>query len=397
MVEGVREILRLVRERGDRALGELTRRYDGADLEGRLEVPPEELEAAEAEIAPELAAALEAAATRLRELHARQLPEGWTAERDGVRFGEVVRPLRSVGCYVPGGRAAYPSTVLMTAVPARVAGVDRVVLCTPPAPDGSVPAPVLHAARLAGVDAVYRVGGAQAVAALAYGTASVPAVDKVVGPGNVWVTAAKREVAGVVGIDSLAGPTELVLVADEVADPPAVAVDLVAQAEHDPAARAFLVTWDDRLAEAVTERLPGEVDASPRRDVVREALAGAEVVLTGGEPQAAEVVDALAPEHLQVVTADPRGFLRRVRSFGAAFLGPHAPVSLGDYGVGSNHVLPTMATARFASGLRAADFVTVSSVVEAREGGLDGVAAQVVALALAEGLPGHARAVEVRR
>src|SRR5581483_2381273 len=348
VLEGARAILERVRAEGDRALVELTQRYDGVDVSGRIRVSDEEIAAAEREVPEDLRRAIERMADRLRRVHERQIPRSWEEEADGVRFGEVVHPVAAVGGYVPGGRASYPSTVLMTAIPARVAGVERVVVCSPPAADGSVPASVRYAAGVARVDALYRIGGAQAIAALAFGTESVPPVSKIVGPGNVWVTAAKREVTGIVGIDGLAGPTELVVVADRTANPRHLAADLVAQAEHDPLARAFLVTWEEDLAPAVLAELEH----------------GA-LVLVEGEQRAAEAVDRLAPEHLQVVTEDPRAFLARVRSFGAAFLGPFTPVTLGDYGVGSNHVLPTMGTARFASGLRAADLVTVSYVLEA--------------------------------
>jgi histidinol dehydrogenase len=285
----------------------------------------------------------------------------------------------------------------MTVVPARVAGVERVVLCTPPRADGSVPDEVLYAAIVAGADAVYRVGGAHAIAALAHGTESIRRVDKIVGPGNVWVTAAKREVSGIVGIDGLAGPTELVIVADRTADPSLLAVDLVAQAEHDPRATTTLVALERDLVDAVVAAAGEEAERSPRREVVEQSMAATRAVVAPDLKAAAEVVDRLAPEHLQVVVADPRSFLETVRSFGAAFLGPATPVSFGDYGVGSNHVLPTMGTARFASGLRAADFVTVSSFVQASEEGLRALGPQVEAVAGAEGLPGHARASKLRR
>ncbi|HXJ62111.1 MAG TPA: histidinol dehydrogenase [Actinomycetota bacterium] len=397
VVEGARAIVERVRAEGDAALVDLTRRFDGVDLGGRIAVSDEELAAAEGELSPDLRAALEAMRERLAALHARQVPGEWWDERDGVRFGETVRPVAAAGAYVPGGRAAYPSTVLMTAVPAKVAGVGRVVLCTPPAEDGSVPAAVRFAASIAGVDAVYRIGGAQAIAALAFGTESVEAVDVVVGPGNVWVTAAKRELAGVVGIDGLAGPTELVVVADGTADPAVLSVDLVAQAEHDPLARVVLVTLDAGLPARVERALRDEVGASPRREIVELSLAGSVAVVAADEDEAAALADRVAPEHLQIVTVDPRRVLDRCTSYGAAFLGPLTPVAFGDYGVGSNHVLPTMATARFSSGLRAADFVRVSSVVEATEHGLERHADEVEAVATAEGLPGHARTVEVRR
>jgi histidinol dehydrogenase len=397
VTDAVRAIVERVRTEGDAALIELTRRFDGADLSDGVAVPPEDLEAAAGELPAPLRDALDAMRARLEDLHARQVPGEWWDERDGVRFGETVRPVGAAGGYVPGGRAAYPSTVLMTAVPAAVAGVGRVVLCTPPAADGAVPAAVRYAAAIAGVDAVYRIGGAQAVAAMAFGTESVPAVDVIVGPGNAWVTAAKREVAGVVGIDGLAGPTELVVVADGTADPAVLSADLVAQAEHDPLARVVLVTLDATLPDRVEPALRAEVASSPRREIVETSLRGSVAVVAAGEEEAARVVDRVAPEHLQIVTADPRATLERCSSYGAAFLGPLTPVAFGDYGVGSNHVLPTMATARFGSGLRAADFVRVSSVVEASANGLTAHADEVEAVARAEGLPGHARAVEARR
>ncbi|HEV3475322.1 MAG TPA: histidinol dehydrogenase [Actinomycetota bacterium] len=390
----VRSICERVRRDGDAALVALTRELDGADVDD-LAIPAEEVDGAE--VPAPLAEAIDRMAARLRELHGHQLPLEWQETADGVTYGEVVRPLASVGCYVPGGRASYPSTVLMTAVPAGVAGVGRVALCTPPDADGSVPAAVLRAAKAAGVEEVYRIGGAQAIAALAYGTESIPPVDKIVGPGNAWVTAAKRQVSGVVGIDALAGPTELVVVAGAVADPVMLASDLVAQSEHDPAARTTLICLDASLPEKVQRALETEVERSPRRDIVDPALAGSAAYVVDSEKQAARLIDRLAPEHLQVVTDRPREFLRLVRSFGAAFLGPFTPVPFGDYGVGSNHVLPTMSTARFSSGLRASDFVTMSSVVEATAEAAGTFGPDVELLAEAEGLPGHARASEVRR
>jgi histidinol dehydrogenase len=397
VLDGVRAIVERVRAEGDAALVDLTRRFDGVDVTGRIEVDADELASAGEELPPELRDALDAMRDRLRELHARQVPQPWEAERDGVRYAETVRPVAAAGAYVPGGRAAYPSTVLMTAVPARVAGVGRVVLCTPPGPDGVVPAAVRYAARAAGVDAVYRIGGAHAVAALAFGTETVRPVDLIVGPGNVWVTAAKREVAGVVGIDGLAGPTELVVVADSSADPAVLAADLVAQAEHDPLARVVLICLDPTLRERVAPALAAEAGSSARGAIVESSLSASVAVLVGDEAEAAAVADQVAPEHLQVVTRDPAATLGRCSAYGAAFLGVLTPVAFGDYGVGSNHVLPTMGTARFSSGLRAADFVRVSSVVQATVAGLEAHGDEVELIARAEGLPGHARAVEVRR
>jgi histidinol dehydrogenase len=397
VVDGARRIIEQVRAGGDEALVELTALYDRADIREGIAVPKERWKEATERLAPEIRTSLDRMAGRLRDLHERQVPRPWVERGSGMAFGEVVRPLGSVGCYVPGGRAAYPSSVLMTVVPAKVAGVPRVVVCTPPDEEGAVPRAVLHAASVAGADAVFRVGGAQAVAALAFGTETVPLVDKVVGPGNMWVTAAKRELAGVVGIDGLAGPTELVIVADAAADPAMLAVDLVAQAEHDPGARTTLVTLDASTGHALPALIGREATASPRRGIVERSIEQGRLVLVPDLASAARVVDALAPEHLQLVVAEPRAFLERVRSFGAAFLGPMTPVSFGDYGVGSNHVLPTMGTARFASGLRAPDFVTVSSFVEASEEGIRAFGDEVEAIATAEGLPGHAMASRARR
>ncbi len=399
VVDGAAEICGRVRAEGDAALIALTQQHDGVDITGRIEVPREEWEQAGAEVPAGVRSALENMAGRLRDLHQRQLPAEWEAESAGVRFGEVVNALDSAGCYVPGGRAAYPSTVLMTAIPARVAGVDRVVVCTPPAGgSGTVPAEVLLAASIAEVDAVFRVGGAQAVAALAYGTESIEAVSKIVGPGNAWVTAAKKEVAGLVGIDGLAGPSELVIVADSSADPAVLAVDLTAQAEHDPDARATLIALDESLVARVRELLEEETRRSPRAAILTKALDHASLLTATDEDDAARIVDSLAPEHLEVVTSSPAAFLGKVRFFGAAFLGPMTPVPFGDYGVGSNHVLPTMGTARFTSGLRSADFVVVSSFVEVSgDEGLAAFGPDVEVLARSEGLDAHARTSEIRR
>jgi histidinol dehydrogenase len=398
IAETVRGIIRRVREEGDAALLELTRRFDGADLEGSgLLATPEELAAAAVEVPAELRRAIDGLVERLRELHRRQLPTAWSEERGGVRSGEAVTPLRAVGCYVPGGRAVYPSSVAMTVVPAVVAGVREIVLATPPAADGSVHPAVRYAAARAGATRIVKVGGAQAIAALAYGTASIPAVDKVVGPGNVYVTEAKRQLAGVIGIDGLAGPSELVLIADGSADPAVLATDLAAQAEHDPEAETVLVTPDEALLRATLAALEAEVAAAPRAETIRASLAAhGRAVLVADLDQAVEVANDLAPEHLQIVTAEPRALAERVRAAGAVFLGPWTPVPFGDYGVASNHVLPTSGSARFASGLRTADFVTVRTVVECTAEAAATLAPEVGAIAEAEGLAAHARAARIR-
>ena len=397
VTETVRGILQRVRTHGDPVLIELAHEFDGADLSATgLIVTGDELDRAASETLPELRAALDALIRRLHDLHDRQLPAEWWDERDGVRFGEVVRPLGVVGCYVPGGRAVYPSSVCMTVVPAVVAGVGRIVLCTPPQPDGSIPAAVLYAARQAGATVVVKSGGAQAIGALTFGTPSVPAVDRIVGPGNAYVTEAKRQVAGIVGIDGLAGPSELAIVADATVDPSLAALDLIAQAEHDPEARTFLITTEADAAEKVGAALDEALQHAGRREIVDQALGHARMVLVRDLPQAAQVVDDLAPEHLQLLVADPDAFLGTVRSFGAVFLGPWSAVPFGDYGVASNHVLPTAGTARFASGLRAADFVTVRSVLEMSPGSAALLAPEASTIARSEGLVGHAAAMDSR-
>jgi histidinol dehydrogenase len=391
----VRDILARVQTEGDAVLLELAERFDGARLDS-LVVTDDELAAAELETPADLKNALDALIERLRDLHARQLPREWTDERDGVVFGEIVRPLRSVGCYVPGGTAVYPSSVCMTVVPAAVAGVESRVLCAPPRDDGSLPPPVLYAAAKAGATLVIKSGGAQAVGALAFGTHSVPRVDRIVGPGNAYVTEAKRQVSGLVGIDGLAGPSEITVVAGPDADPLLCAIDLVAQAEHDPDAITHFVTTDPSLVAQVEEALAAEVATAGRREIVEAALTHARAIVVRDEEQAAEVVDGLAAEHLLVLLPDPRGFVERIRNAGAVFLGPWTAVPFGDYGVASNHVLPTAGTARFSSGLRAADYVTVRSVVEMTADAAARLAPETSAIARSEAFVGHARAMDVR-
>jgi histidinol dehydrogenase len=394
--DAVRSILARVRDAGDAAVLDMTLRFDGADLRHRgLTATADELAAA-ASIPFELRSAIDGLIDRLRDLHRRQVPAEWWEERDGVVHGEMVRPVEVAGCYVPGGRAVYPSSVAMTVTPAAVAGVERIVVCTPPSPDGTLDPAVLYSARRAGASSVVKAGGAQGIAALAYGTESIPRVDRIVGPGNAYVTEAKRQVSGFVGIDGLAGPTELVMIADASADPLWVAVDLVAQAEHDPEALATLVLTDETLLGPVEDRLEIEVARAARRDIVETALARGRAVLVADVEHAVDVANDIAPEHLQLVVADAVRLGGSIRNAGAIFAGPFATVPFGDYGVGSNHVLPTSGTARFASGLRAADFVKVMSVVELDRRAAARFAPGVATIARHEGLAGHARAVEVR-
>jgi histidinol dehydrogenase len=395
IAETVRGILQRVFVEGDDVLLELAQRFDGCSL-GSVMVTEEELDRARDETPQELRGSLDELCDRVGELAERQVPREWWEEREGVRFGEVVRPLRAVGCYVPGGRARYPSSVCMTVVPARVAGVEEVVLCTPPQADGTVHPPVLYAAWRAGATHVAKTGGAQAIAAMAFGTESVPAVDRVVGPGNAYVTEAKRQLAGLVGIDGLAGPSELAIVADGDVDPNLAALDLIAQAEHDPEARTFLIATDPSLVDKVDAALADALPQAARREIVDAALARTRAVLVRDLVHAADVVNEIAPEHLLLLVPEPDHVLPRVRNSGAIFLGPWSAVPFGDYGVASNHVLPTAGTARFSSGLRAADFVTVSSVVEMSPGSAATFAPGAATIARAEGLVGHANAIDAR-
>jgi histidinol dehydrogenase len=388
-----------VRRRGDAALVELTARLDRHAVASAAElvVPAAACLAAFEALPADARAALEAAAARVRAFHERQRADSWEfAEDDGTRLGQKVTPLDSVGIYVPGGKAAYPSSVLMNALPAKVAGVPRIVM-TVPTPDGQRNDLLLAAAHVAGVDLVVTVGGAQAVAALAYGTATVPAVDKIVGPGNAYVAAAKRRVFGVVGIDSVAGPSEILVIADATANPDWVATDLFSQAEHDEAAQAILLSPDDALLEAVAasvERLLGEM---PRQAVIAASLANrGALVRTADLDEACALANRIAPEHLELAVADPRALLPKIRHAGAVFLGHYSSEALGDYCAGPNHVLPTARSARFASPLGVYDFQKRTSVIEVTRAGARALGAVASTLARGEGLFAHARSAELR-
>ncbi len=394
----MRAILADVRARGDAAVRELTARFDGCEIDD-ARVPAGELRAALDTAAPELRAALEVAADRIRGYHALQaaVPEP-ALERDGLSLRELAVPVARAGIYVPGGRAAYPSTVLMTAIPAQLADVAELVLCVPPDADGAVPVSTLAAAAFVGITEVHRVGGAQAVAAMAYGTETIRPVDVIVGPGNRYVALAKREVAGIVGIDSFAGPSEVVVVADGSVPARYAAADLLAQAEHGPGGAAVLVTWDPEVADATDAALDELLADAPRQAEIAATLAtGGQVVLVDDAVAALDAVNAIAPEHLELLTADPHALLPLVRNAGAVFLGPWSPAALGDYLAGVNHVLPTARTARFASALRVDTFRKHVHVVEATEDALTTLAPHLRALAVAEGLDAHARSVDVRR
>ncbi len=396
-VAAVKEILADVRERGDDAVRDLTERFDGVRPTD-LRVPPEAITAALAALDPELRTALETAAAGIRDFHEHQVVPDSTYERDGIVVEGRHVPVDRAGCYVPGGRAIYPSTVLMTAVPAKVAGVPEVVLCVPPDRTGSVPAVTLAAAAIAGVDEVYAIGGAQAVGAMAYGTDSVRPVDVIVGPGNVYVAIAKREVAGLVGVpSSFPGPSEVVVIADDTTPPDLAAVDVILQAEHGPGGLAWLVTWSESAADAICDEIAAQVAVAPRRDDIESTFAeGGYAVLCDSPEQALAVSNLIAPEHLELIVADPRALVPLVRHAGAVFCGPWSPASVGDYLAGPSHVLPTDGSARFGSALTVRDFQKEVHVVTLDRAAVERAAPTVIAIAEAEGLSAHADSVRRR-
>ena len=395
----VLEIIQAVRERGDAALVEYTRRFDALEASSMADLilPRERLEQALTRITPAQCEALETAAQRVRSYHEKQKQESWTyTEPDGTVLGQQVTPLDRAGLYVPGGKASYPSSVLMNAIPAKVAGVSEVVMVVP-TPRGEVNELVLAAAAIAGVDRVFTIGGAQAVAALAYGTESVPQVDKIVGPGNIYVATAKRHVFGQVGIDMIAGPSEILVVCDGQTDPDWIAMDLFSQAEHDEDAQSILVSPDsaflDRVAESVARLLP----TMERSEIIRTSLEGRGALIQVADmQQAIEVANRIAPEHLELSVADPQQWLPQIRHAGAIFMGRYTAEALGDYCAGPNHVLPTSGTARFSSPLGVYDFQKRSSIIFCSAAGASKLGKSASVLARGESLTAHARSAEYR-
>jgi histidinol dehydrogenase len=387
-----------VRNRGDEAVREYTSKFDGVDLQD-FRVSEDEIKAAVAQCPAELSQALEHAAGQIREFHERQLQQSWFETRpNGAIVGAMVRPIDAVGIYVPGGRALYPSTLLMNAIPASVAGVSRIAVVNPPTKDGSLDPAVLKAAELSGVTEIYRIGGAQAVAALAYGTEQIPAVDKITGPGNAFVAAAKKLVSGDVGIDMIAGPSEVCVVADETADPKLVAIDLMAQAEHDPLAACYLVTFSAEYADAVEAAVAEHMKESTRADITTASLDNEGlIVIAADREQALQAVNVIAPEHLELHIANPQAALGKIRHAGAIFMGEWTPEAVGDYVAGPNHTLPTGGTARFSSPLSVDEFIKKSSIIEYSPESLMYDADAVIAIAKREGLWAHAHSVELRK
>ncbi len=395
----VQKIVADVYKRGDPALIKYTERFDGVRL-GRkqLRVSKGEIRAAYGRVEPKVVGAIRSAAKNIERFHRKQLPKEWMVElKPGVKAGQLVRPLAVVGAYVPGGLARYPSSVLMSAVPARVAGVGQVIMCTPPRRDGRVDPATLVAANEAGVKAVFRVGGAQAIAAMAYGTQTIPPVDKIVGPGNVYVAAAKLLVSANVGIDFAAGPSEVLIIADDSADPREVATEMVAQTEHDPSAAAVLVTISEGLALKVRRQIRVMLKETPRAKIIRESLRKyGRIIITRNLREAVEFANEYAPEHLRLLVERPKKLLKLVTNVGAVFVGPWTPVAAGDFAVGPSHILPTGGAASRRAGLSVLDFVKLPSVQVLTKRGLKSVADIVEKLAEVEGLPGHTRSVRER-
>ena len=397
VTESVTEIIEAVRLEGDAALDRYTKLFDGSVPE-RLVVTKEEMEEAVNSVAPEFLTAVKNAAERIKDFHARQKQQSWlTTKENGVILGQRIRGLKRVGLYVPGGTAAYPSSVLMNAIPAKIAGVEELIMVTPPMKDGGANPHILAAAYVAGVDRVFLAGGAQAVAALAYGTQRVPKVDKIVGPGNIYVATAKKLLYGVVDIDMIAGPSEILIVADDSAKPEFLAADLMSQAEHDVLASAILLTNSEKIASETVEALKRQVEDMPRKDIIKKSLKdyGA-IIVCQNLSEAVDFANELAPEHLEMCVENPMEYIGQMDNAGSVFLGNYSPEPLGDYYAGPNHVLPTGGTARFFSPLSVDSFVKKSSFIYYTESALSQDKDDVITLAEAEGLGAHANSIKVR-
>ena len=395
----VQAIIDDVRERGDEALFEMTKRFDGADLNAdNIRVTQAEIDEAYTLVDVSLIEVIRKAMTNIRVYHEKQRQYGWfDTTSDGTILGQKVTPLQSTGVYVPGGKAAYPSSVLMNVIPAKVAGVEKIVMVTPPGKDGKVNPGTLVAANEAGADEIYKVGGAQAIAALAFGTASVPKVDKIVGPGNIYVALAKKAVYGYVSIDSIAGPSEILVIADETANPRYVAADLLSQAEHDELASAILVTTSEKLAGEVQKEIEGFTQVLSRKAIIEKSLENyGHILIAASIDEAVEIANAIASEHLEIVTANPFEVMTKIRNAGAIFIGENSSEPLGDYFAGPNHILPTNGTAKFFSPLSVDDFVKKSSIIYYSREALAAKKDDIIQFAKAESLTAHANSIAVR-
>lgn len=396
VADAVSAIIADVSKRKDDALFDYTKRFDGAELT-QLQVTQEEIDAAVAAVEPRFLEILKNAAANIRQFHQHQVRNSFVCERDGVLLGQKITPIENVGIYVPGGTAAYPSTVLMDSIPAKIAGCSQIVMVTPPGKDGKIPNAILAAANIAGVDKIFKLGGAQAVAALAYGTQSVPKVDKIVGPGNAYVAEAKRQVFGMVSIDMIAGPSEILVIADSQSNPAHVAADLLSQAEHDKLASAVLVTDSESLALAVREQIELQLSKLPRQEIARASIDNnGKIIVADDLMKAIDIANDIAPEHLELMVDNPFDYLDKIKNAGSIFMGRNCPEALGDYYAGPNHTLPTSGTARFSSPLSVDDFVKKSQFSYYTSEALRACAADVAYFAGMEGLDAHGRSAMIR-
>lgn len=394
--ESVKKVLNDVSERGDAALREYELRFDGVQIDD-FAVTAEEIDAAVAAVGAEYVRILKRAAANIERFHRAQIRSDFSMNYDGITVGERFIPVQSAGLYVPGGTARYPSSVLMNCVPAKLAGVQNIIICTPPSKDGRIPDGILAAAKVAGADKVYKVGGAQAIAAMAYGTESIPKVDKIVGPGNVYVATAKKLVQGICGIDMIAGPSEILVIADETANADWLAADLLSQAEHDKLASAIMITDSEALATAVSAAVEKRLEKLPRREIAAESIKNnGKIIITESIMQAAELSDRIAPEHLELAVARPEKLLEQIKNAGSVFLGHYTPEATGDYMAGTNHTLPTGGTARFSSPLGVDDFIKKTQFIKMSKEALENYYLDIAAFAESEGLNAHAESVKAR-
>lgn len=394
--ESVKKVLNDVSERGDAALREYELRFDGVQIDD-FAVTAEEIDAAVAAVGAEYMRILKRAAANIERFHRAQIRSDFSMNYDGITVGERFIPVQSAGLYVPGGTARYPSSVLMNCVPAKLAGVQNIIICTPPSKDGRIPDGILAAAKVAGADKVYKVGGAQAIAAMAYGTESIPKVDKIVGPGNVYVATAKKLAQGICGIDMIAGPSEILVIADETANADWLAADLLSQAEHDKLASAIMITDSEALATAVSAAVEKRLEKLPRREIAAESIKNnGKIIITESIMQAAELSDRIAPEHLELAVARPEKLLEQIKNAGSVFLGHYTPEATGDYMAGTNHTLPTGGTARFSSPLGVDDFIKKTQFIKMSREALENYYRDIAAFAESEGLNAHAESVKAR-
>lgn len=394
----VNEIINNVRENRDKAIFDYTKKFDKADIDAsNIRVTKEEIQEAYDKVDEKLLAVIRKSLVNIKKYHEKQLQNSWFTSEDGIILGQKVTALEKAGVYVPGGKAVYPSSVLMNVLPAKVAGVDKIVMCTPPGADGKVYPSTLVAANEAGVDEIYKVGGAQAIAAMAFGTESVPKVDKIVGPGNIFVALAKKAVFGYVSIDSIAGPSEILVLADETSNPRYVAADLLSQAEHDEMASAILITTSKELAEKVSDEVEGFVKVLSRKEIIQKSLDNYGYILVADNmDDAIDAVNEIASEHMEIVTKDPFTVMTRIRNAGAIFIGEYSSEPLGDYFAGPNHVLPTNGTAKFFSALSVDDFIKKSSIISYSREALEKVHTDIEQFAQCEQLTAHANSIKVR-